>query len=207
MLEYTEKFLKRWQNDPLIHAAVAPHSIYTCSQENSPGFRRSGAQISRADLDSRGRNEKRIGRQPCSRIGLTPVQYLERIGILGPDVLAAHCIFVDDKDRKILAAAPSRLRPQSFQQHDAGQRRCPGCRRARRRHRGWPRHRRARRQQQRPRLDGRNGPRRQAAENSQDGPARARRKIRRGDGHHRRRAKRCTWKKKSARSKPGRKPT
>ena len=33
MLAYTEKFLKRWQNDPLIHAAPAPHSIYTCSQK------------------------------------------------------------------------------------------------------------------------------------------------------------------------------
>src|SRR5207245_5423903 len=33
MLEYTEKFLKRWQGDALIHAAVAPHSIYTCWQK------------------------------------------------------------------------------------------------------------------------------------------------------------------------------
>ena len=33
MLAYTEKFLKKWQGDPLIHAAVAPHSIYTCSQK------------------------------------------------------------------------------------------------------------------------------------------------------------------------------
>ena len=31
MLAYTEKFLQKWQGDPLIHAAVAPHSIYTCS--------------------------------------------------------------------------------------------------------------------------------------------------------------------------------
>src|SRR5258707_2144263 len=30
---YTEKFLTRWQGDPLIHAAVAPHSIYLCSQK------------------------------------------------------------------------------------------------------------------------------------------------------------------------------
>jgi 5-methylthioadenosine/S-adenosylhomocysteine deaminase len=33
MLAYTEKFLKRWQGDPLIHAALAPHSIYTCSKK------------------------------------------------------------------------------------------------------------------------------------------------------------------------------
>src|SRR5580704_11283895 len=35
--------------------------------------------------------------------GLTPVQYVEKLGILGPDVVAAHCIFVDEKDRQILA--------------------------------------------------------------------------------------------------------
>ena len=33
VLAYTEKFLKKWQGDPLIHAAAAPHSIYTCSQK------------------------------------------------------------------------------------------------------------------------------------------------------------------------------
>src|SRR5882757_11128998 len=33
MATYTEKFLKKWQGDPLIHAAVAPHSIYTCSEK------------------------------------------------------------------------------------------------------------------------------------------------------------------------------
>src|SRR6266513_43658 len=33
MLTYTEKFLQKWQGDPLIHAAPAPHSIYTCSQK------------------------------------------------------------------------------------------------------------------------------------------------------------------------------
>jgi 5-methylthioadenosine/S-adenosylhomocysteine deaminase len=31
------------------------------------------------------------------------VQYLDKIGILGPDVVAAHCIFVDGTDQKILA--------------------------------------------------------------------------------------------------------
>jgi 5-methylthioadenosine/S-adenosylhomocysteine deaminase len=35
--------------------------------------------------------------------GTTPVQYLDKIEILGPDVVAAHCIFVDATDRKILA--------------------------------------------------------------------------------------------------------
>jgi 5-methylthioadenosine/S-adenosylhomocysteine deaminase len=33
----------------------------------------------------------------------TPVQYMNRIGLLGPDIIAAHCIFVDADDRKLLA--------------------------------------------------------------------------------------------------------
>jgi 5-methylthioadenosine/S-adenosylhomocysteine deaminase len=35
--------------------------------------------------------------------GMSPVQYLESLGVLGPDLIAAHCIFVDDADRKLLA--------------------------------------------------------------------------------------------------------
>jgi 5-methylthioadenosine/S-adenosylhomocysteine deaminase len=102
MLEFTEKFLKRWQGDALIHAAVAPHSIYTCSQktlqDSAALARKYGAPIlihvaeMKKELDdSRAQN------------GTTPVQYLDKLGILGPDVLAAHCIWVDETDRKILA--------------------------------------------------------------------------------------------------------
>ena len=101
-LDYAEKFLKRWQGDPLIHAAVAPHSIYTCSlktlQDSAALARKYSAPIlihvaeMKKELDdSRAQN------------GTTPVQYLDKLGILGPDIVAAHCIFVDETDRKILA--------------------------------------------------------------------------------------------------------
>jgi len=102
MLAYTEKFLKKWQGDTWIHAAAAPHSIYTCSkqtlQDAAALARKYGAPIlihaaeMRKELDdSRLQN------------GTTPIQYLEKIGLLGPDVVAAHCIFVDEADRKLLA--------------------------------------------------------------------------------------------------------
>jgi 5-methylthioadenosine/S-adenosylhomocysteine deaminase len=102
MLEYTEKFLKRWQGDPLIHAAVAPHSIYTCSpktlQDSAALARKYHAPI----LIHVAEMKKELD-DSLKQNGLTPVQYLEKLGILGPDVLAAHCIFVDAQDRKILA--------------------------------------------------------------------------------------------------------
>ena len=34
---------------------------------------------------------------------MSPVQYLDKIGLLGPDVVSAHCIFVDAADEKTLA--------------------------------------------------------------------------------------------------------
>jgi len=102
MLEYTEKFLKRWQNDPLIHAAAAPHSIYTCSQKTLQDSAALARKYHAPILIHLAEMKKELD-DSLKQNGLTPVQYVEKLGILGPDVVAAHCIFVDEKDRTILA--------------------------------------------------------------------------------------------------------
>jgi 5-methylthioadenosine/S-adenosylhomocysteine deaminase len=102
MIAYTEKFLRKWQGDPLIHAAVAPHSIYTCSRKTLEG----AAALARkyhAPILIHVAEMKKEWDDSQKQNGASPVQYLEKLGILGPDVLAAHCIFVDDRDRKTLA--------------------------------------------------------------------------------------------------------
>jgi 5-methylthioadenosine/S-adenosylhomocysteine deaminase len=102
MLFYTEKFLKRWQGDPLIHAAPAPHSIYTCSQKTLQDAAALARKYHAPILIHVAETKKELDDSRATN-GTTPVQYLNKIGILGPDVLAAHCIFVDETDRKILA--------------------------------------------------------------------------------------------------------
>src|SRR3989441_4881395 len=92
-LEYAEKFLKRWQGDPLIHAAVAPHSMYTCSQKTLQDTAALARKYSAPDLIHFAGAEKEFERNR-EKNGTTPVQYLDKLGILGPDVLAAHCIFL-----------------------------------------------------------------------------------------------------------------
>ena len=102
MAAYTEKFLKKWQGDPLIHAAVAPHSIYTCSQKTL----HDAAALARkyhAPILIHVAEMRKEYVDSIEKNGATPVQYLERIELLGPDVLAAHCIWVDYTDMKILA--------------------------------------------------------------------------------------------------------
>jgi 5-methylthioadenosine/S-adenosylhomocysteine deaminase len=101
-LEYTEKFLKRWQGDPLIHAAPAPHSIYTCSQKTLQDAAALARKYQAPILIHVAEMKKELDDSRAQN-GMTPVQYLDKIGILGPDVVAAHCIFVDETDRKILA--------------------------------------------------------------------------------------------------------
>ncbi|HET9994741.1 MAG TPA: amidohydrolase [Candidatus Acidoferrum sp.] len=102
MLEYSEKFLKRWQGDPLIHAAVAPHSIYTCSQKTLQDAAALARKYKAPILIHVAEMKKELDDSRAQN-GTTPVQYLDKIGVLGPDVVAAHCIWVDEADRKILA--------------------------------------------------------------------------------------------------------
>ena len=102
MLDYTGKFLQKWQGDPLIHAAVAPHSIYTCSQKTLQDAS-ALARKYHAPILIHVAEMKKEREDSEKQNGASPVQYLERIGVLGPDVVAAHCIFIDEADRKILA--------------------------------------------------------------------------------------------------------
>jgi len=102
MLAYTERFLKKWQGDPLIHAAPAPHSIYTCSKKTL----QDAAALARkyhAPILIHVAEMKKEREDSEKQNGMSPVQYLEKVGVLGPDVVAAHCIFVDEADRKLLA--------------------------------------------------------------------------------------------------------
>ena len=102
MLAYTERFLRKWEGDPLIHAAPAPHSIYTCSQKTL----RDAAALARkyrAPILIHVAEMKKERDDSEKQNGMSPVQYLQKIGVLGGDVVAAHCIFVDAADREILA--------------------------------------------------------------------------------------------------------
>src|SRR5437016_4779972 len=102
MMSYTEAFLKKWQGDPLIHASVAPHSIYTCSQKTLQDAS-SLARKYHAPILIHVAEMKKERDDSEKKNGMSPVQYLDKLGLLGPDVLAAHCIFVDANDQKTLA--------------------------------------------------------------------------------------------------------
>src|SRR5882757_5985522 len=102
MSAYTEKFLKHWQGDPLIQATVAPHSIYTGSQKTLQDAAALARKYHVPILIHTAEMKKELD-DSLKQNGMSPVQYLDKLGILGPDVISAHCIFVDEADRKTLA--------------------------------------------------------------------------------------------------------
>jgi 5-methylthioadenosine/S-adenosylhomocysteine deaminase len=101
-LSYTENFLRRWKGDPLIHAAVAPHAIYTASE---PTLRAAGGLARRyqAPIVIHVAETKKEIDDSRKKNGVSPVVYLDRIGLIGPDVIAAHCVWVDAGDIALLA--------------------------------------------------------------------------------------------------------
>jgi cytosine/adenosine deaminase-related metal-dependent hydrolase len=47
---------------------------------------------------------RRVGPVPFTPPGLSPVRYLDGLGVLRPGMLAVHCVHVDEDDAQILAA-------------------------------------------------------------------------------------------------------
>jgi 5-methylthioadenosine/S-adenosylhomocysteine deaminase len=96
-LAYTQKYIERWKGDPLITPAVAPHSIYTLSTETlkkaAELARATGAPILMHIAEAPFETERSLAQH-----GGSPVNYLERIGLLGADVVGAHCVWVDATD-------------------------------------------------------------------------------------------------------------
>jgi 5-methylthioadenosine/S-adenosylhomocysteine deaminase len=99
---YTERFIRRWQGDPLITPAVAPHSIYTCSEKTLLDAALL-ARHYRAPILIHLAESKIELTESRAKHGATPVAYLQSIGVLGPEVVAAHCIWVDAGDIATLA--------------------------------------------------------------------------------------------------------
>jgi len=100
-LARTERFLQRFQNDPLIVPAPAPHAVYTTPDEILRGARALANKYKVPMLihlsETRRENEETIAKR-----GMTPTQLLESLGALEGRTLGAHGVWLDDGDLAIL---------------------------------------------------------------------------------------------------------
>ena len=85
-----------------IQLVIAPHSVYTVGEKK---LRRAADFARRHGLRLHIHvSETETEVRDCLREhGMTPVRYLDSIGFLGPDVIAAHCVHVDRQEWEILS--------------------------------------------------------------------------------------------------------
>ncbi len=97
-LARAEAFIKAFRDDPLITPVPAPHAVYTLDEAS---LRASRAMADRYGVPllihvAETRDElKTVGEKHG---GATPVGYLASIGLLGPPLVAAHCVWLNDAD-------------------------------------------------------------------------------------------------------------
>ena len=100
-LRFAEKFLARFHGDPLIVPAVAPHAIFTNSDETLRACRTLANRYS-APLLIHLSETKRENDETLVKRGKTPTAALDELGVFNGRTLAAHAVWVNDADLQIL---------------------------------------------------------------------------------------------------------
>jgi 5-methylthioadenosine/S-adenosylhomocysteine deaminase len=100
-LRFTQRYIERFRNHALIVPAVAPHAIYTNSDETLKASRALANQY-RVPLLIHVSETKRENDETQAKRGMSPTAALERLGLFEGRTLAAHAVWLDDGDLAIL---------------------------------------------------------------------------------------------------------
>lgn len=100
-LTRAEAFITAFKGDPLITPAVAPHAMYTLDAGTLTAARALSLRHGVPTLIHLAETRDEVkGAQ--EQFKTSPVGYLERLGFLGPGVLAAHAVWVSEAEIDVL---------------------------------------------------------------------------------------------------------
>jgi 5-methylthioadenosine/S-adenosylhomocysteine deaminase len=103
-IAYVSEFVKRWQGDRLITPALAPHAPYTVSRAHLEQVRALATELHAPILIHVAETKNEAAQIKDNTAGLSPAAYLDSIGFLGHDVVAAHGVWLTADDIKTFAA-------------------------------------------------------------------------------------------------------
>ncbi len=100
-LAYARKFIQEWKGHPLIVPSVAPHAVYTCTEEI---LRATSALAIEFDVPLHTHIAETALEQENSRkeFGMPVVPYMKKQTIFEAKVLAAHCVHVDEGEMRTM---------------------------------------------------------------------------------------------------------
>ncbi len=111
MLARNVELIEKWhmKDDGRIRCCLGPHAPDTCSTTYLERIRSVANErgVGMVIHVAQGMREVELVRERTK--GLSSVQYLREVGILGSDVIAGHCIYIDDQDIEILAETKTQV--------------------------------------------------------------------------------------------------
>ena len=102
-MAYVRKYAKEWKGDSLITPAVAPHAPYTVSREHLSEVRKLATELGIPILIHVSETKNELADVAKKADGMTPGAYLDSIGFLGKDVVAAHGVWLTADEIKTFA--------------------------------------------------------------------------------------------------------
>jgi 5-methylthioadenosine/S-adenosylhomocysteine deaminase len=101
-IEHARNFIERWLDEEMVRPSVFPHAIYTCTTKllkEAYALTKEHDLIYQIHLSETAAEVEQIKQT----YNMTPVEFLDSIGCLSEQTLAAHCVVVTDKDIALLA--------------------------------------------------------------------------------------------------------
>ncbi len=101
-MEETKRLIEKWKDHSRITLAVAAHSPYTCA----PGLIEDAKDLAdkhQVPFNIHVAETRAEFEEINEEFGLTPVAYLDSLGILSNNVIAAHCVHLTSEDIELIA--------------------------------------------------------------------------------------------------------
>lgn len=104
MVQYIRDYAKQWKGDSLITPALAPHAPFTVSEEHLRQVRALATELGIPILIHVSETKNELQQVAEKHHGMTPGAYLDSIGFLGDDVVAAHGVWLTPDELRTFAA-------------------------------------------------------------------------------------------------------
>lgn len=102
-MAYVRKYVTEYRDDSLITPAIAPHAPYTVSPDHLKQVRALATELGAPILIHVAETTDEQKQAAERYNAASPVEHLERVGLLGDDVIAAHAIWLSAVDIQTLA--------------------------------------------------------------------------------------------------------
>lgn len=101
-LDRCEALIRQWQGDPIIHPSVCAHAPYTCSRETLQKTKQLADKYGTLFQIHVSETRKEV-EDILTKYGMRPAEYLHSIGLLDQNVIAAHCVWLDQHEIELMA--------------------------------------------------------------------------------------------------------